>query len=143
MINVNFLDHCGIIVPDLESAIQWYEATLNFTLITAQDDIRDAPDWKIAMLRCGQSRLELLEQKSMREKLNWQAPDHLDSSFMGKKHLAFAVADLDATFEELVSKGVKILRPIAHFPELHIRFCHFSDPWANVLEFLDAAPVSA
>jgi catechol 2,3-dioxygenase-like lactoylglutathione lyase family enzyme len=140
MIEVKFLDHCGIIVPNLENAIQWYEATLNFTLITVQDDIRDAPDWKIAMLRCGQSRLELLEQKSMREKLNWQPPDQLYSSFIGKKHMTFAVADLDATFEELVSKGVRVVRPIAHFPEPNIRFCHFSDPCGNVLEFLDVVP---
>jgi catechol 2,3-dioxygenase-like lactoylglutathione lyase family enzyme len=142
MIRVKQIDHYGIIIPNLEAAIQWYEEMLNFNRITVQTEILAAPDWKIAFLKCGSSKLELLEQRSLSAIDNGPTAALSRSSFIGKKHIAFAVDDLEETYRVLDAKGVAVLRPITQYPELPVRFCHFSDPWGNTLEFVDAATVA-
>jgi methylmalonyl-CoA/ethylmalonyl-CoA epimerase len=95
------IDHLGIAVASLDSALAAYRA-LGFELA----DTHDVPTEKVraAFLPVGESRLELLEPTD---------PDSVIARFLQKRsglhHVCVLVEDIEAALAELKERGVELL----------------------------------
>ena len=97
------IDHLGIAVRALDTALAFYEKQLGFTV-----ELRETvPQEKVnvAMLPAGDSRIELLEATE---------PDSVIAKFVEKRgeglhHVAIRVPDLAATVARLKANGARLL----------------------------------
>jgi methylmalonyl-CoA/ethylmalonyl-CoA epimerase len=98
------IDHIGIAVASIDEARRFYEA-LGLTV----EHVEEVPQEKVrvAMLRCGESRIELLEPT---------APDSPIAKFLDKRgpgihHLCLGSDDVRADDRRLREAGYQVLRP--------------------------------
>jgi LAO/AO transport system kinase len=96
------IDHLGIAVPNLDSALAFYES---IGLAASARETVAAEKVKVAMLPAGDSRIELLEPT---------APDSPISKFLEKRggglhHVALRVPDLAAAVSRLRAAGARLL----------------------------------
>jgi catechol 2,3-dioxygenase-like lactoylglutathione lyase family enzyme len=119
-INVVCFSHVGITVSDLEASLEFYCNLFGFERLF--DDAHD--DWRRVGLRVGDVQLELFSPFPGR------APDDaLDPYYptdFGRPKIALTVSDVDATFEQLVAKGVEPLCPVELTPRS--KFFFVADP---------------
>jgi methylmalonyl-CoA epimerase len=101
-LSIERVDHVGIAVSDLARAKALYEA-LGLTC----SGIEEVPSEKVnvAMFPVGDSRIELLESTD---------PEGVIGRFIAKRgeglhHVCFAVVDLQATADLLVSRGFRLV----------------------------------
>lgn len=118
--NPTHIEHIGIAVKDLESAIKYYENVLGLKCYA----IEEVTDQKVktAFFKVGQTKLELLEATS---------PESSIAKFIEKKgegihHLAFAVSGLKDVLGEVEEKGVQLIdkAPRKGAEGLDIAFLH-------------------
>lgn len=98
------IDHLGIAVRSLAEARIFYEA-LGLT-VSAVEDV-PAEGVRVAMLQCGESRIELLEATT---------PDSPIARFLERRgpgihHLCLASDELGEDDERLRARGYELLRP--------------------------------
>ena len=98
------LDHIGIAVVSIAAARGFYEA-----MGLVVEAIEEVPQEgvRVAMIRCGESKIELLEST---------APDSAIARFLEKRgpgihHLCFASDDLHHDDQVMRDAGVLLLRP--------------------------------
>ena len=96
------IDHLGIAVTSIAEARAFYES---LGLEIVQEETVESEGVKTAMLPVGESRIELLEATG---------PDTPVGRFLAKRgpglhHVALHVNDISATFEEMKSRGLKLL----------------------------------
>ena len=98
------IDHIGIAGASIDEARRFYEA-LGLTV----EHVEEVPQEKVrvAMLRCGESRIELLEPT---------APDSPIAKFLDKRgpgihHLCLGSDDVRADDRRLREAGYQVLRP--------------------------------
>ncbi|MCG8388460.1 MAG: methylmalonyl-CoA epimerase [Cytophagales bacterium] len=117
---LNYIEHIGIAVKDMDAAIKFYEETLGLTCYS----IEEVPDQKVktAFFKIGQTKIELLESTS---------PDGPIGKFIEKKgegihHLAFAVNNIEQQLSDAASKGVRLIdeAPRKGAEGLDIAFLH-------------------
>jgi methylmalonyl-CoA/ethylmalonyl-CoA epimerase len=123
--------HGGVSVPDLEASIRWYAEVLDFE-VERRFDIPAIPA-KVAMIRRGPLRIELFEVPGAAALPPERRVPNLDVRTHGNKHVAFAVADVDAFAAELERRGADIVF-VAHHPfgsNIFIR-----DNAGNLIEFV-------
>jgi methylmalonyl-CoA epimerase len=97
------IDHLGIAVRSLDTALQFYEHQLGFT-VTLRETV-EHEKVKVAMLPAGGPRIELLEATE---------PDSVIAKFIEKRgegihHVAIKVPDLSATVHRLKTQGARLL----------------------------------
>ncbi len=97
-------DHIGVVVRDLDKAMSGLSYFFGFEC-REQMEIKEA-GIRIAFYPLGSGQMELLEfQKPMAE---------IDSIVLeprsGVQHVAFQVENFDETLQELVDKGLKVVR---------------------------------
>jgi len=114
------IEHIGIAVSDLASAIQFYENVLGLVCYA----IEEVPDQKVrtAFFRIGETKIELLESTD---------PDGPLGKFIEKRgegihHIALAVEDVKAALNEMEGKGVQLIdkQPRKGAEGLSIGFLH-------------------
>lgn len=99
--------HLGFIVSDMDRAIEYYKS-LGIATVGHELPLTQSPDGsklKVRFAQIGSIVLEFfqpVEGESMQ--LNF-----LKKHGEGIQHMAFAVADIDAEVDDLVSKGVKLI----------------------------------
>ncbi|HBH23244.1 MAG TPA: methylmalonyl-CoA epimerase [Cytophagales bacterium] len=117
---LNYIEHIGIAVKDLDSAIKYYEEALGLECYS----IEEVADQKVktAFFKIGQTKIELLESTS---------PDGPIGKFIEKKgeglhHLAFAVNNIESQLEDAAQKGVRLIdeKPRKGAEGLDIAFLH-------------------
>jgi methylmalonyl-CoA epimerase len=98
------VDHIGIAVRSIEEGRKLYEL-----LGLRVEQIEDVPydGVRVAMIPCGETRIELLEPIS---------PDSPVAKFLDKRgpgihHVCLAADDVRALSDELRDQGVQVLRP--------------------------------
>jgi methylmalonyl-CoA/ethylmalonyl-CoA epimerase len=101
-VKIKRVNHLGIIVGDLDEAVQSFTDHLGLRL----DHVEQYGDeLDIAFLPCGETLVELIkprtEEGSNAEYLREHGP--------GIQHVAFEVDDIDAALEELGKRGVEPL----------------------------------
>lgn len=98
------IDHVGIAVQSIDEALKLYEK-----LGLEVEGLEDVPSEgvRVAMIRCGESRIELLEATT---------DDSPIARFLAKRgggvhHICLATTDVRADQASLEAAGVQLLRP--------------------------------
>jgi len=128
------LDHLGIAVPNLDAAVEAYEA-LGF----AVESTHDVPTEKVraAFLPMGESHLELLEPTD---------PSSVIAKFLEKRkglhHVCVLVDDVKAALAEMKARGVPLLdeTPRVGAGGCAVAFVHPSAAGGVLLELKQAKP---
>lgn len=97
------IDHIGVAVADLEAAIALYEETLGMPLVHRETVTEQGVE--AVLLDVGDGHVELLSPLG---------PDTPVGKFLDKKgpglhHVAYAVADIEATLAKLSESGVALI----------------------------------
>src|SRR5690606_9541430 len=117
---LNYIEHIGIAVKDLNVAIKYYEDVLGLKCYS----IEEVKDQKVktAFFKIGQTKIELLEST---------APDGPIGKFIEKKgegihHIAFAVNNIEDQLKDAASKGIQLIdeKPRKGAEGLDIAFLH-------------------
>jgi catechol 2,3-dioxygenase-like lactoylglutathione lyase family enzyme len=145
-------DHIGLVVPDLESAIGFFEEVLGGSCVLRHGPYRGAPGdpemqvRQFARHRCtevdGIAVVQLADM--VLELLQFRAPDQRRdvprTSDLGGHHLAFYVEDLDAAVDHLRGHGVQVLGAPMPLPGPEsgegARFIFALTPWGLPLELV-------
>ncbi len=130
------LDHLGIAVRSLKSALKFYQEMLGIPL----QGFENIPQEKVrvAMLPIGDTRLELLEAT---------AEDSAIAKFLEKRgeglhHIAVAVEHLEARASSLLAAGVQLVTPNVQQGAGGHRyvFIHPSSTGGVLVELVEAKP---
>ncbi len=117
---LNYIEHIGIAVKDLNAAIKYYEDVLGLKCYS----IEEVKDQKVktAFFKIGQTKIELLEST---------APDGPIGKFIEKKgegihHIAFAVNNIEDQLKDAAAKGIQLIdeKPRKGAEGLDIAFLH-------------------
>jgi len=117
---LSHIEHIGIAVKSLETAIPLYEQKLGLKCYS----VEEVTDQKVktAFFKVGQTKIELLESTD---------PEGPIGKFIEKKgegvhHIAFAAEGLQANLDELTEKGVRLIdkTPRKGAEGLNIAFIH-------------------
>ena len=97
------IDHIGVAVEDLDSAIALYEQSFEMQL--AHRETVESQGVEAVLLDVGDGHVELLRPLG---------PDTAVGKFVAKRgaglhHVAYAVTDIDATLESLKAAGVELI----------------------------------
>lgn len=97
-----YVDHIGILVPDLDASIALYDRLFDVPL----DWARDRPDlgMRIAMVQTGNVTLELIQYTEDRDDFTRRAMGRTP----GVNHLCFHIDDVGRSIERLARDGVRI-----------------------------------
>jgi len=114
------IEHIGIAVSDLASAIKFYENVLGLVCYA----IEEVPDQKVrtAFFRIGETKIELLESTDPEGPLG----KFIEKRGEGIHHIALAVEDVKAALNEMEGKGVQLIdkQPRKGAEGLSIGFLH-------------------
>ena len=125
------IDHLGIAVRSLESALEFYERQLGFA--AASRETVEQEKVNVAMLPAGESRIELLEATT---------PESTVARFIEKRgeglhHVAIKVPDLSASVERLKAGGARLLNEPRQGAGGHLYvFVHPSSTGGVLLELI-------
>lgn len=100
------VNHLGIIVDDLDGAVQKFTGHLGLTLDHTE---QYGDELDIAFLPCGETLVELIKPITDQG----SNADYLEQYGPGIQHVAFEVDDLDVALSELAERGVE---PIGDAP---------------------------
>jgi len=118
--DISHIEHIGIAVKDLDSAVAFYEEVLGFKCY-AREEIEEQ-QVKTAFFLVGQTKIELLETT---------VPDGPIGKFINNRgegihHIAFSVNGIDKSLKEVKDKGVKLIdsEPRKGAEGMNIAFLH-------------------
>jgi methylmalonyl-CoA/ethylmalonyl-CoA epimerase len=97
------IDHVGVVVADLDEAVELYEATFDMPLVhreTVTDQGVEA-----ALLDVGDGHVELLRPLSAETPVG----KFIDRSGPGLHHVAYRVDDIDGVLQRLADSGVELI----------------------------------
>ena len=103
---ISGVDHIGIAVSSIESALKLYSETLGLRL-SHVETIEDQMT-KTTVFTVGETKIELLEST---------APDgpiakHIASRGEGLHHIAFKVSDIEGALKSIAAKGITLVDEI-------------------------------
>ena len=101
--NISHIEHIGIAVVSLETAIPYYETLLG-TKCYATEDVADQKV-KTAFFKVGQTKLDLLESTDPEGPIG----KFLEKKGPGVHHLAFAVSDVNSALQEANDAGIQLI----------------------------------
>lgn len=117
---ITHIEHLGIAVKSLETAIPYYEEKLGLKCYSIEE-VKDQMV-KTAFFKVGQTKIELLESTD---------PEGTIAKFIEKRgegvhHVAFATTGVQAALDELSGKGVQLIdkAPRKGAEGLNIAFLH-------------------
>ncbi|MDB6179517.1 VOC family protein [Paracoccus sp. Z330] len=143
------LNHVGIVVPELETAIAWYSNVMGFTLVAGPFDLRDDGPNGAQVLNVLGKNLRHLRQAHMSTANSvglelfqpvdpaYQKPDHKVEFWRGGFfHICVTDPDVGGLVDRIVATGGKQISDIwpergADQPYL---MCYCTDPFGNVIE---------
>ncbi len=130
---LSHIEHIGIAVKDLDSAIKYYEGVLGLKCY-AIEEVKDQKV-KTAFFKVGQTKIELLESTD---------PEGPIGKFIEKKgegihHLAFKVNDLQNALNEAAEKDIRLIdtQPRKGAEGLNIAFLHPKSTHGVLTEFCE------
>ncbi len=100
---VKGIDHIGIAVAELESAMPFYRDCLGLEFLGTEEVPSQMV--RVAMFRVGDSRIELLEPTSPESPI----AKAIEKRGPGMHHIAYSVDSAEEEVESLVSKGVRMI----------------------------------
>lgn len=100
------IDHIGIAVRSLENALPFYTEALNLPLLGIEEVASEKV--RVAFLKIGESKLELLEPTSADSAI----AQYLDKRGEGIHHVALSVDSIEDRIEEIKNKGIKMINDL-------------------------------
>lgn len=97
------IDHIGIAVHSIEKALPFYTKNLNLTLLGIEEV--ESEKVKIAFIKIGESKLELLEPLSNDSPI----ATFLEKRGEGIHHVALAVDSIQERIDEIKEKGIRMI----------------------------------
>lgn len=101
---IDRIDHVGIAVVSIAESVRFYESL--GLVIEAVEEV-PSEGVRVAMIRCGESHIELLE--ATRE--DSPIARFLDSRGGGIHHICLATTDVRADQQALAERGYRVIRP--------------------------------
>ena len=118
---ISHIEHLGIAVPSIEEALPYFEQDLGLKCYALE--VVEDQKVKTAFLKCGETKLELLEPTSPESTIQkW-----LDKGNKGVHHVAFCIEDGVANaLAECDEKGIRLIdqTPRKGAEGLNIAFLH-------------------
>ncbi|HPD64638.1 MAG TPA: methylmalonyl-CoA epimerase [Bacteroidia bacterium] len=131
--SVKYIEHIGIAVKDLQTAIPFFEKLLG-TKCYAVEEVKEQKV-KTAFFQIGQTKIELLESTD---------PEGPIGKFIEKKgegihHLAFAVEDIEKCLTKAELDGISLIdkTPRKGSEGLDIAFLHPKSTFGVLTEFCE------
>jgi methylmalonyl-CoA/ethylmalonyl-CoA epimerase len=129
------IDHIGVAVEDLDSAIALYEQSFEMQL--AHRETVESQGVEAVLLDVGDGHVELLRPLG---------PDTAVGKFISKRgaglhHVAYAVTDIDATLESLKESGVELIddKPRVGIRNSRVAFLHPRSTGSVLTEIVEPA----
>jgi len=125
------IDHVGIVVADIDSALAVYGETFGMELV--HREVREDLGLEIALLAVGESHVELLVPLS--------EDSVIAGAGHGLHHLAYGVPDIDAALAQLGERGVELIDsvPKSGVRSSWIAFVHPHATGGVLTELVEAA----
>jgi methylmalonyl-CoA/ethylmalonyl-CoA epimerase len=114
------IDHIGVATDDLDGAVALYEKTLGMPL--AHRETVESQGVEAVLLDVGEGHVELLKPLGPETAVG----KFLEKRGPGLHHVAYAVADIDATLEQLKSAGIELIdqEPRVGIRDSRVAFVH-------------------
>src|SRR6476469_8538774 len=129
------IDHIGVAVEDLDAALALYERDLSIELVHRETVTEQGVE--AVLLDVGEGHVELLAPLG---------PDTPVGKFVARKgpglhHVAYAVADIDATLESLVATGIEVIdnEPRLGIRDSRVAFLHLCFTGGVLTEIVEPA----
>jgi len=100
---ITALDHVGIAVNKIDEALQVFEKILGLKL--EKTSIVEAQRVKIAFLRAGETRIELLEPTDKKGSV----AKFMEKRGEGIHHISFKVTDIEDMLKQLKERGINLI----------------------------------
>ncbi|MDO8786416.1 MAG: VOC family protein [Syntrophales bacterium] len=124
------IDHVGIAVRSVDSAVLFYEGILGGKLVSK--DIEEGQKLISAKVSIGDSMLEIMESLSV----DGVIAKFIESKGEGIHHLSLRVENFEGLLNELEGKGVKIVGKEIN-PERKIAFLHPKNTSGVLIEIIE------
>ncbi len=117
---LNYIEHIGIAVNNLEEATKYYEEILGLKCYSVEE-VKDQ-QVKTAFFKIGQTKIELLESTSPEGPIG----KFIEKKGQGIHHIAFAVNNIETQLADAASKGIQLIdqQPRKGAEGLDIAFIH-------------------
>ncbi len=104
--NPSYIEHIGIAVKELDSAVKLYEDLLGIKCYK----IEEVPDQKVrtAFFRIGETKIELLESTDSEGPIS----KFIDKRGEGLHHIAFAVKELEKQLKKAIKANIRLINEI-------------------------------
>jgi methylmalonyl-CoA/ethylmalonyl-CoA epimerase len=130
---INKIDHIGIAVKSLESALEFYQNTLGLTF--EGKETVESQGVTVAFLLAGNTRLELLEATTD----NSPIAKFIEKRGEGIHHVALGVSNIEDRIKEVKEKGIVMIndqpKPGAHHAQ--VAFMHPKSTGGVLFEFCE------
>lgn len=132
---VTGLDHVGIAVADLDTAIEWYNDHLGMILV--HEEVNDDQGIREAMLAVPGSTAQIQLMAPLDETST--IAKFIDKRGPGIQQLACRVSDLDAISQRLREQGVRLVYEVARrgTANSRINFIHPKDAGGVLIELVE------
>ncbi len=129
--SVSKIEHIGIAVESLETAIPYYETLLGTTCYALEEVVDQKV--KTAFFKVGETKIELLETMDPEGPIG----KFLQNRGPGVHHIAFAVDDVNVALEEAEASGIRLIdkRSRIGAEGLNIGFLHPKSTLGVLTEF--------
>lgn len=132
------IDHVGIAVPDLDTAVAWY--TEHFGMVETHREINEDQGVQEAMLSCpnGEDEASAIQLLAPVDPTSTIA-EFLQNSGPGLQQLAYRVTDIETVSDYLRGHGLRLLYPTPHVGTSHsrINFVHPKDAGGVLIELVE------
>ena len=136
------MNHTGIVVRDLNKAIEFYRDVMGLRLIVERErtggPISQVLGYDDTYLKIGNLAVADGHVLELIEYLNPTAGARPtdERSVVGGSHLAFEVDDIEVTFRDLTNRGAKKLNPPVEVAPGR-KVCYLQDPEGNWIELME------
>ena len=141
---VTALRHSGIVVRDLGISLKFYCDLLGLEVRSHNDESGDHLD---RIFNCYNTRVTTVKMAAssgqvLVELLKFDNPTaiargDLNINSLGPTHVAFTVENLDKTYEQLNSAGIKFNAPPQLSPDGKVKVTYCRDPEGNFVELVE------
>jgi methylmalonyl-CoA/ethylmalonyl-CoA epimerase len=124
------IDHVGILVPDLDAALRFYDEVLGLRAGPVQT--LDDPPIRRACIRVGDVELELIEAADPGRTMMRFLPHR----HAGVYHVGLRVENVDATVCQLREKDVPLIDEVREGDHMRIQFLHPDAAQGTLIELV-------
>ncbi|APH04485.1 methylmalonyl-CoA epimerase [Bacillus weihaiensis] len=130
---VNKVDHIGIAVHSISNALPFYQDVLSLSFLGEEEVIEQQV--KVAFLKIGETKIELLEPLSSRSPI----AKFLEKKGEGVHHIAFGTSNIHSRLEEIREKGIALIDEIPRIgaANMLIGFLHPTSTHGTLIELCE------